>query len=213
MLKQHCRRARLHSAAVHALIDPSCEPSPAVSRATSESAEVCCGQRRVRRTRDAGATQTNKSRSRPLSLASEWHEDGVRFPPAMRCCRRAVPRSRRMRACAGVLVCVRLCVGVHARLHSCCVGACVCEVLRGCSCVCAHARVSVPAGVCLCVHGTACVPPDASRARQPACEAHDRRCAASMAVGSNGRISARDMPRRAPVDGPSDAPVHASRRA
>jgi hypothetical protein len=133
---------------VQALIDPSCEPSPAVSRATSEPAEVCCGQRRVRRTRDAGGSQTNKSRSRPLSLASEPHEDGVRFPPATRCCRRGVPRSRRLCARACVSECMSVCIRA-ACAH---VSARFCVDAPVCACV----SVSVSSGVCECVH--ACHP-------------------------------------------------------
>ncbi len=182
---------------------------PAVSRATSESAEVCCGQRRVRRTRDAGGSQTNKSRSRPLSLTSEPHEartDGFHQ-------RRAAVAEECLAVCACVHapVCLCTCAGVFVCMSVCIRAACVCVSARFCvdAPVCARARVCA----CRRVPVRACVPPDASRARQPACAAHDRRCAASMAVGSNGRISARDMPRRALVDGPSDAPVHASRRA
>jgi hypothetical protein len=174
---------------------PSHAPHPSPQRSVAGNVE--CVAHEMQAARKPTRAGVGRSPSRPK---------GTRTASGFRQRRAAVAEQcLAVDACVHALVCLCACAFAFVLRARMCLRGSVWMRL------CARAR----ARVCACrrVPVRACVPPDASRARQPACAAHDRRCAASMAVGSNGRISARDMPRRAPVDGPSDAPVHASRRA
>jgi hypothetical protein len=136
-LAPHRRRARFHSAAAHAQIHRASRRRHMrehMSRPFHRARRDRCGQRRVRHTRDAGGTQTNKSRNRPRSLASKWHEDGACFRQP-----RADAAEERLavytRVHALVCLCARACVFVcmHLCVRAACVRECVCVFLCGCA--------------------------------------------------------------------------------
>ena len=132
-------------------------------RATSSASHTRCRRHANQQEQESAALP----RVRTARGTHRW------FPPATRCCCRGGPRSLRMCACAGVLVRVRWCVCVYARLHSCCERACVCAVLNGVACV----RVRACACACACMRATRCLtsPPICMQSARPPLRCFDGR--------------------------------------
>jgi hypothetical protein len=124
----------------------------------------------------------HRDESRPLSLASERHEDGVRFPP------HALMSPRR--ASQSAHVCMRRCACAHALVCLCACAfalvlrACVC--LRGSAwmllCVRASACLCHPACASACMHATRCLtsPPTRMRSARSLRFEHVRTTAAAL---------------------------------
>ena len=145
----HRRRARFHSAAAHAQIHRASRRRHMrehMSRPFHRARRDRCGQRRVRHTRNAGGTQTNKRRNRPRSLASKWHEDGACFRQ---------PRADAAEECLAVYTCVHalvcLCACTCAFVLPACVSVSACFCVDAPACVCARVRACrhVPVRACL----------------------------------------------------------------
>ena len=153
------RRARLHSAAAHALIHRA-------SRRTH-----------MRQHTSRPFHAPHRDENRPLSLASEPHEDGVRFPPHA--------LMSPSRASQSAHVCTRWCLCAHA-LVCLCVRTCA-LVLRARMCLrgsawmrlCARARACLchPACASACMHATRCLtsPPTRMRSARPPLRCFDGR--------------------------------------